>query len=138
MKQILKSFLTVMWLAQVLMSCRTSDHLQVERSTQHVEHRREAAIDTVSEHSADTVYITVEKGDSSIRITERKVHWREKVRVQRDTVVVYARADTIVKTVSAKAQPPRSPTLLAPLLALVLILTAVMAVLVFTIKQIKL
>ena len=89
MKQILKAVLTMMCVVLMTTACRTSSHSTVERRTQSVERQREAKADTVSEHTADSVLVYVERGDSIVRIIERKVHTREKLKVVRDTVVVY-------------------------------------------------
>ena len=109
MKQILKAVLTMMCVVLMTTACRTSSHSTVERRTQSVERQREAKADTVSEHTADSVLVYVERGDSIVRIIERKVHTREKVKVVRDTVVVYVQNDSIVKKEVMKGKTSRSP-----------------------------
>jgi hypothetical protein len=83
----------------------------------------------MSEHTADSVLVYVERGDSIVRIIERKVHTREKVKVVRDTVVVYVQNDSIVKKEVVKEKtsrsPPRWKRILAILGLLVIVLVAV-------------
>ena len=109
MKQILKAVLTMMCVVLMTTACRTSSHSTVESRTQSVERQREAKADTVSEHTADSVLVYVERSDSIVRIIERKVHTREKVKVVRDTVVVYVQNDSIVKKEAVKEKTSRSP-----------------------------
>ena len=129
MKQILKAVLTMGCMMMVFMACRTSSHSNVERQTQSVESQWEAKADSMSEHTADSVLVYVERGDSIVRIIERKVHTREKVKVVRDTVVVYIRNDSIVKkeTVKEKSShsPPRWKRTLAILGLIMIVLVAV-------------
>ena len=129
MKQILKAVLTMMCVVLMTTACRTSSHSTVERRTQSVERQREAKADTVSEHTADSVLVYVERGDSIVRIIERKVHTREKLKVVRDTVVVYVQNDSIVKKEVVKGKtsrsPPRWKRILAILGLLVIVLVAV-------------
>jgi len=129
MKQFLKTVLTMMCVVLMTAACRTSSHSSVERRTQSVEHQREAKVDTVSEHTADSVLVYVERGDSIVRIIERKVHTREKLKVVRDTVVVYVQNDSIVKKEEVKEKtsrsPPRWQRTLAILGLLVIVLVAV-------------
>ena len=129
MKQILKAVLTMMCVVLMTTACRTSSHSTVERRTQSVERQREAKADTVSEHTADSVLVYVERGDSIVRIIERKVHTREKLKVVRDTVVVYVQNDSIVKKEVVKEKTSRSPPrwkwILAILGLLVIVLVAV-------------
>ena len=109
MKQILKAVLMMGCMMTVFTACRTSSHSTVERTTASVERQREAKADTVSEHTADSVLVYVERGDSIVRIIERKVHTREKVKVVHDTCVVYVRNDSIVKEEVVKEKASRSP-----------------------------
>lgn len=129
MKQILKAVLTMMCAVLITTACRTSSHSTVERRTQSVERQREAKADTMSEHTADSVLVYVERGDSIVRIIERKVHTREKLKVVRDTVVVYVQNDSIVKKEVVKEKtsrsPPRWKRTLAILGLLVIVLVAV-------------
>ena len=108
MKQILKAILTMVCMAWIATACKTS-HSTVERNTQNVERQWEAKADTLSEHTADSVLVYVERGDSIVRIIERKVHTRERLKVVRDTVVVYVRNDSIVKEEVVKEKTSRSP-----------------------------
>lgn len=107
MKQILKAVLTVMMALWLLSACRTTS--TVERRTERVEKQRMAKADSVALHTADSVQVLVERGDSLVRIIERTVHTREKIKVVRDTVVVYVQNDTIVKKVTVKEKSSRSP-----------------------------
>ena len=91
----------------LLSACRTTS--TVERRTEHVEKQRMAKADSVALHTADSVLVLVERGDSLVRIIERTVHTREKVKVVRDTVVIHAQNDTIVKVESVREQAARSP-----------------------------
>ena len=129
MKQILKAVLTMMCVVLMTTACRTSSHSTVERRTQSVERQREAKADTVSEHTADSVLVYVERGDSIVRIIERKVHTREKLKVVRDTVVVYVQNDSIVTKEVVKEKtsrsPPRWKRILAILGLLVIVLVTV-------------
>lgn len=129
MKQILKAVLTMMCAVLITTACRTSSHSTVESQTQSVERQREAKADTMSEHTADSVLVYVERGDSIVRIIERKVHTREKLKVVRDTVVVYVQNDSIVKKEVVKEKtsrsPPRWKRILAILGLLVIVLVAV-------------
>ena len=129
MKQILKAVLTMMCVVLMTTACRTSSHSTVERRTQSVERQREAKADTVSEHTADSVLVYVERGDSIVRIIERKVHTREKLKVVRDTIVVYVQNDSIVEKEVVKEKTSRSPPrwkwTLAILGLLVIVLVAV-------------
>ena len=107
MKQILKAVLTVMMALWLLSACRTTS--TVERRTERVEKQRMAKADSVALHTVDSVLVLVERGDSLVRIIERTVHTREKIKVVRDTVVVYVQNDTIVKKVTVKEKSSRSP-----------------------------
>lgn len=109
MKQQLKAFLTMWGMMMVFMACRTSNYSNVERQTASVELQWEAKADSMSEHTADSVLVYVERSDSIVRIIERKVHTREKVKVVRDTVVVYVQNDSIVKKEAVKEKTSRSP-----------------------------
>lgn len=74
-----------------------------------MEKQRMAKADSVALHTADSVLVLVERGDSLVRIIERTVHTREKIKVVRDTVVIQARNDTIVKVESIREKTSRSP-----------------------------
>ena len=129
MKQILKAVLTMMCVVLMTTACRTSSHSTVERRTQSVERQREAKADTVSEHTADSVLVYVERDDSVVRIIERTVKTRERLKVVHDTMVVYVRNDSIVKKEVVKEKtsrsPPRRKWTLAILGLLVIVLVAV-------------
>lgn len=130
-----KTVLTMIAVAWLLAACRTTS--TVEKRTEHVENRNTMKVDSVALHTADSVLMMVDKSDSLVRIVERTVKWREKVKVVRDTVVVYARNDSIVKVESVRQQTSRSPPRWKRTLALVGILTivALAAVKLRTIKK---
>lgn len=107
MKQTLNVVLTTGVALWLLSACRTTS--TAERRTEHVEMQRMAKADSVALHTADSVLVLVERGDSLVRIIERTVHTREKVKVVRDTVVINARNDTIVKVASVREKTSRSP-----------------------------
>ena len=107
MKQTLNVVLTMMMALGLLSACQTTS--TAERRTEHVEKQRMAKADSVALHTADSVLVLVERGDSLVRIIERTVHTREKVKVVRDTVVIHAQNDTIVKVESVREQTARSP-----------------------------
>lgn len=107
MKQKLNVVLTMMMALWLLSACRTTN--TVERRTERVEKQRMAKADSVALHTADSVLVLVERGDSLVRIIERTVHTREKIKVVRDTVVIQARNDTIVKVESIREKTSRSP-----------------------------
>lgn len=101
-----------------------------------MEMQRMAKADSVALHTADSVVMLVERGDSLVRIIERTVHTREKVKVVRDTVVINARTDTIVKVESVREKASRSPPRWNWLLALVLLtIAALLAVKFLTILK---
>ena len=122
MKQTLYVVLTMMVALGLLSACRTTS--TAERRTEHVEKQRMAKADSVALHTADSVLVLVERGDSLVRIIERTVHTREKVKVVRDTVVINARNDTIVKVESVREKTARSPPRWNWLLALGLLTIA--------------
>ena len=105
MKQILNVVLTMMAALGLITACRTTS--TTERRTERVETQRMAKADSVALHTADSVL--VERGDSLVRIIERTVHTREKVKVVRDTVVINARTDTVVRMASVREKASRSP-----------------------------
>ena len=107
MKQILNVVLTMVMALWLLSACRTTS--TAERRTEHVEVQRMTKADSVALHTADSVLVLVERGDSLVRIIERTVHTREKVKVVRDTVVINTRNDTIVKVESIREKASRSP-----------------------------
>ena len=109
MKQNLKTILTTTCVMLLFTTCRTLRYSNVERQTQNVGLQWEAKADTMSEHTADSVLVYVDRSDSILRILERKVHMREKLKVVRDTVVVYIRNDTIINKDVVKEQTSRSP-----------------------------
>lgn len=107
MKQILNVVLTMMAALGLITACRTTS--TTERRTERVETQRMAKADSVALHTADSVLVLVERGDSLVRIIERTVHTREKVKVVRDTVVINARTDTVVRMASVREKASRSP-----------------------------
>lgn len=91
-----------------------------------MEKQRLAKADSVALHTADSVLVLVERGDSLVRIIERTVHTREKIKVVRDTVVIQARNDTIVKVESLREKTSRSPPRLKLYLALGMVTIALL------------
>ena len=91
--------------------------------------------DSVMLQTADSVLVLVEKSDSLVRIVERTVRWRERVRTLRDTVRVYLSNDTIIKMESVTEKATRSPPRWKLTLALRLGLIALVAIAVLTIKK---
>lgn len=134
MKKTLNVVLTVTVAFGLLSACRTTG--TVEKRAEYVETQRMAKADSVALHTADSVLVLVERGDSLVRIIERTVHTREKVKVVRDTVVVNARTDTIVKVESVREKTSRSPPRWNWLLALgLLTIAALLAVKFLTILK---
>lgn len=133
MKQIVKVVLTMLCVAWLLAACRTTS--TVEKRAERVENRSTAKVDSVTLQTADSVLVLVEKSDSLVRIVERTVKWRERVKVQRDTVKVYLSNDTIIKKESVTEKTTRSPPRWKLYLALGLLTTALVAVMLQTIKK---
>lgn len=133
MKQIVKVILTMLCVAWLLASCPTTN--TVEKRTERVENQRKTKVDSVTLQTADSVLVLVEKSDSNVRIIERTVKWREKVKVQRDTVRVYLSNDTIIMKESVTEKATRSPPRWKLYLALGLLTTAFVAVILQTIKK---
>lgn len=129
MKQKLNVVLTMCMALCLLAACRTTN--TVERRTEHVEKQRMAKTDSVALHTADSVLVLVERNDSLVRIIERTVHTREKVKVVRDTVVIHVRNDTIVKVETVKEHVLRSPPHWKLYLALGMITIALIVVIKF-------
>lgn len=133
MKQILVVILTMFCAGWMLVACRTTS--TVETRTQSVENQRMTKVDSVTLQTADSVLVFVQKDDSMVRIVERTVKWREKVKVQRDTVRVYLSNDTIIKMESVQTQPTRSPPNWKLFLVSRLFMIALLAIAVLTIKK---
>ena len=133
MKQIVKVVLMMLCVAWVLAACRTTS--TVEKRTEHMENQRMTKVDSVTLQTADSVLVLVEKSDSMLRIIERTVKWREKVKVLKDTVRVYLSNDTIVKMESVTEKATRSPPRWKLYLAIGLLTTALVAVMLQTIKK---
>ena len=134
MKKMMNLLLTMVCGVCLLTACRTTS--TVERRTKHVETQKMSRTDSATLHTADSVMVLVEKNDSMVRIIEKKVHTRERVKVVRDTVVIHARNDTIVKVESVREQVSRSPPywMLYLVLGLLTVVTLV-AVKYLTIKK---
>lgn len=140
MKKMMKLNLAMVGAMWLLVACRSTSHSTVEQQTRNVERQWVAKADSLTEHVADSVLVFVEKADSNIvRIVERKVRTREKIKVIRDTVVVYVRNDTISKMEAVKEKAKRSPPHWDFLPALCLLTVALMAIMCLTfIKKLKL
>lgn len=129
MKQMMKVVLTMIGALMLLAACRTTH--SVEARMAHVENRSTAKVDSVTMQATDSVMVLVEKSDSMVHIVERTVKWRERIKVQRDTVRVYLSSDTIVKVESVTEKTSRSPPhrkLRFAILGLVTIVIILMAV----------
>lgn len=135
MKQILTFLLTMVCMAGMTMSCRSLSHNTVELRTYDTERQRETTADSTGVHTADSVFVLVERGDSVVRIIEKEVHVREKVKVVKDTVIVFSKTDSIVKTEPAKDEMSHSPPRWKLYLALTLLTIALVAVILQTIKK---
>lgn len=132
---------TTTWMAIVCTAwfataCKTvnlrTENLSQSRS---MEHFFEAKADSLSYHTADSVFVLVEKNDSMTHIVKERVHWRERVKVQKDTVMVYIRTDTLAKETSVVEKPARSPPARRRFLITTSILAAIAATVLFTIKK---
>lgn len=135
MKHLLKVLLTIETMTLAASACRTMSHSTADVQTHNVERHRETKTDTVSEHKADSVFVLVDRGDSVVHIFQKEYHTRERVKVLRDTVVVYARNDTIVKKEVVRDKTTRSPPHWKLYLALGLLTIALLAVIFLTIKK---
>ena len=134
MKKMMNLLLTMVCGVCLLTACRTTS--TVERRTTHVETQKMSRTDSATLHTADSVLVLVEKNDSMVRIIEKKVHTRERVKVVRDTVVIHARNDTIVKVESVREQVSRSPPYWSLFLVLgLLTVVTLVAVKYLTIKK---
>ena len=133
MKQIVKVVLMMLCVTWLLAACRTTNTM--ERRTERVENQRMTKVDSVILQTADSVLVWVEKSDSMFRIIERTVKWRERVKVLKDTVRVYLSNDTIIKMASVTEKATRSPPRWKLYLAIVLLTTALVAVMLQTIKK---
>lgn len=127
--------------ALIFTACRTSSLPATELCESSVERSVEAKVDSVSLHTADSVFVFVHQNDSATHIVERTVRWRERERFVRDTVVVI-RTDTIVKTVEVREterDPPNPMRTLKTILstATVTAIVIAMTVLLLTLKKKK-
>lgn len=62
--------------------------------------------DTIIER--DTLMLIVHEKDDTVRIVQREVRWKERVKVEHDTLTV-VKTDTIVKTIEPMIRSPASP-----------------------------
>ena len=120
------------WLLEACHTTRT-----VESQVQHVENQQMTKVDSVTLQTADSVLVLVEKNDTMVRIIERTVNWRERVKVQRDTVRIYLSNDTIIKSETVQAQPSRNSSNWKLFLISRMILIAILAIIVFITSIIK-
>lgn len=135
MKQIQTFLLTMMCMAGITMSCRSLSHNTMKLRTYDTERQRKTTADSTGVHTADSVLVWVERGDSVVRIIEKEVHVREKVKVVKDTVFVFSKTDSIVKTESAQNETSHSPPHWKLYLALTLLTIALAAIILQTIKK---
>ena len=133
MKQLLIVVLMMFCATWLLVACRTTS--TVETRMQSVENQRMTKVDSMTLQTADSVLVLVEKNDSMVRIIERTVNWRERVKVQRDTVKVYLSNDTIIKMESVQTLPSRSPPNWKLFLVSRIVLIALLAIAVLIIKK---
>lgn len=133
MKQILIVVLMMFCVGWLLVACHTTRTL--ESQMQHLENRQMMKVDSVTLQTADSVLVLVEKNDTMVRIIERTVNWRERVKVQRDTIRVYLSNDTIIKMETVQTQPSRSPPNWTLFLVSRIILIALLAIAVLIIKK---
>lgn len=62
--------------------------------------------DTIIER--DTLMLIVHEKDDTVRIVQREVRWKERVKMEHDTLTV-VKTDTIVKTIEPMIRSPASP-----------------------------
>lgn len=109
-------------------ACKSSARLQkseTERLVSRLETSREAKTDSLSEHKADSVFVFVRQTDSMLHLVKETTHWREKIKVVKDTVVVNVQADTVFVAKEVGKKTIRSPPSWKFFLAIILLLTAV-------------
>ena len=112
----------------LLSACKSSVKLQkneTQRLVSRLETSRAAKADSLSEHKADSVFVFVRQTDSMLHLVKETTHWREKIKVVKDTVVVNVRSDTVYRTATEEQRTIRSPPSWKFSLALVLLVTAV-------------
>ena len=111
----------------LLSACKSSAKLQKSETqslVSRLETSRSAKTDSLSEHKADSVFVFVRQTDSMLHLVKETTHWREKVKVVKDTVVVNVQADTVFVAKEVGKKTIRSPPSWKPLV-LILLLTAV-------------
>ena len=109
-------------------ACKSSARLQkseTERLVSRLETSREAKTDSLSERKADSVFVLVRQTDSMLHLVKETTHWREKIKVVKDTVVVNVQADTVFVAKEVGKKTIRSPPSWKFFLAIILLLTAV-------------
>lgn len=113
-----------MWL---MMACRTGKTLQgvSEYRTNRETTLAKTSSDQEEERRVDSVFVLVNKTDSSMQMVKETTHWREKTRVIKDTVVIHMAADTLYKKVKEAEENTRSPPYGTPSLVLLILLSAV-------------
>ena len=112
----------------LLSACKSSVKLQkneTQRLVSRLETSRAAKTDSLSEHKADSVFVLVRQTDSMLHLVKETTHWREKIKVVRDTVVVNVQADTVFVAKEVGKKTIRSPPSWNFFLAIILLLTAV-------------
>lgn len=136
MKQTITGGMTIVCATWLVTACRT-----VRLNTESLSHSRseerlfETKADSLFCHTADSVFVLVEKNDSATHIVKKTIHWRERVKVQKDTVVVYVRTDTLSRETSVTEKSTRSPPAWKRHLIASTILAAIAAAILFTIKK---
>lgn len=111
-------------------ACRSTTKLQsgVESRVEREETFVEAKVDSLIERVTDSVFVFVAKNDSMTHTLKETVRWKEKVKVVKDTVVVYVRTDTLNNAVEVVEKTNRSPPLRQPFLTMILWLTIATAI----------
>ena len=112
----------------LLSACKSSAKLQKSETqslVSRLETSRSAKTDSLSEHKADSVFVFVRQTDSMLHLVKETTHWREKIKVVKDTVVVNVQADTVFVAKEVGKKTIRSPPSWKHSLVLILLLTAV-------------
>lgn len=102
MKRYLKLSLTI-GLCLLIVACKTTQQISSKYEERAITKER---VDTIIER--DTLMLFVHEKKDTVRIVQREVKWKERVKVQHDTLIIM-RTDTIIKTVEPMIRSPASP-----------------------------
>lgn len=127
-------FLAMLCVALIFTACKTSERIS-ENRVSNEETFWQTETDSLIQRIADSVFVFVDRSDSMTHIIERTVHWREKVKVQKDTVVVCLRTDTLYTEKTVAEETQRSPPAGRYSLAVVIFMIALIAIVLLTIKK---